>query len=438
MEPSIYLSEEGNKVRSKSPFIESKIKDEYNFASYKDANDMNQEEVIEILKEKGYLLKFINNPTEDMVVTALTSSKNAMFHVKNLTEGILNRLIEKDKIYTDSFDILHKSSFPYTLVYINNINLEYITKIVKETYSFYGIKINMLDKEFILEILKESGRGNLRMLIEQKDSFSKEDFTYFIDNLLKYKIEKRYVIKSRILTRLYDKKECQCEELCLAAIKIHWQNYQGVKIKSKEVYLECLKYNNRYTKDLLKFGVSIEEILSINGLALKYIENPTIEQIKIAIEQNGKAIEFVKDKTEELCLMAVQQDGLALRYIKSPSFDVSVKAAQNHPNAVMLLDKELRPMIREELKNQTLNFVNVDLSKSIIEEKLLVITNTVSVIRDMIKHNLNSLDHNDIINRCLTKLKNKTSLDRDTIIKIIKNQIMSINGITSIKQTMSS
>ena len=421
MEPSIYLSEKGNKARSENPFIESKIKDVHNFASYKDTSEMNQEEVIEILKEKGSLLKFINNPTENMILAALTQEEYAIYYVKEVSESIIDKLIKKDR-HVNKYD----RSFPYTLVYINNINLEYINKIIKESYSFYGIKINMLDKITILDILKETGGSNLSMFIEQKDSFSKEDFTYIIDNLLEYKIEKRLVIKSRILTRLYDKKECQCDELCIAAIKLHWQNYQGVKIKSKAVYLECLKYNNRYTKDLLKFGVSIEEILSINGLALKYIENPTTEQIIIAIKQNGKAIEFVKDKTEELCLMAVEQDGLALRYIESPSLNVSVTASKNHPKAIMLLDKSLRPEIREELKNQTFKLNDVTVTKKDVLVRLELIKKINLKIYNLYKECFEkdiSYTPLQMMDLCLKDIIKKFPISEVILKNIIRNQL---------------
>lgn len=427
MEPSIYLSEEGNESRIRIPFKKGILKDEYNFASYKDVKEMNQEEVIEILKEKGYLLKFINNPTDDMVITALNSQKHAMCYVNEVSEELLDKIIEKDRKINEGKNLTSSyASFPYTLVHIKNLNLDYIIKIVKETYSFYGIKINLLDRELILDTLKESGGSNMARFIKQKESFSKEDFEYIINNLLNHIVTKRRISSDRILRRVYKYKEYQCDELCLSVIKIDWRNYQDVKIKSKVVYLECLKYNNRYTKDLLKMGVTVEEILSINGLALKYIENPTIEQIYIAVKQNGKAIEFVKDKTEELCLLAVQQDGLAIRYIKNPSLVISVTAAQNHPNAIMLIDQSLRPEVREEIKNQTFKLNDATVTRKDILVRLEIIKSVNSKLHKLYKECFEkelSYTPLEMVDLCLKDLIKKYDVSENVLKTIIKNQL---------------
>ena len=426
MEPSIYLSEEGNKERSSSPFKEKKIKDEYNFASYKDASEMNQEEVIEILKKRGTLLKFINNPTDEMVMTAIRYNSATIYYVKNVSEDLFNKILEHDNQYTEFFDVLSKCVFPYNIIYLNNLSLEYINKVVEKTHSIYGIKVNLLDKETILNVLKEFSRRNIKHLIPQKDTFSKEDFNYLIDNLFQYKIEKRSTTKSTILKRFFNEKEYQCDEICLSAIKLDWRNYQGVKIKSKVVYLECLKYNNKYTKDLLKMGVSIEEVLSVNGLALKYIENPTIEQINIAIKQNGKAIEFVKDKTEELCLLAVQQDGLAIRYIKNPSLVISVTAAQNHPKAIMLIDQSLRPEVREEIKNQTFKLNDATVTRKDILVRLEIIKSVNSKLHKLYKECFEkelSYTPLEMVDLCLKDLIKKYDVSENVLKTIIKNQL---------------
>ena len=437
MEPSIYLSEEGNKERSTSPFKEKKIKDEYNFASYKDASEMNQEEVIEILKEKGYLLKFINNPTDEMVMTAIKYSSKTIYYVKYVSEELFNKIIEHDNQYTEFFDILTKCVFPYNIVYLNNLSLEYINKLIRNSISLYGIKINLLDKEIILDVLKKTGRRNIGYLIEQKDTFLKEDFNYLIENIVQYTIEKRRTSKDRILTRFFREKELQCEELCLIAIKIDWRNYQGVKIKSKNVYLECLKYNNRYTKDLLEMGVSIEEILSVNGLALKYIKDPTKEQINIAVKQNGKAIEFVKDKTEELCLLAVQQDGLAIRYIKNPSLVISVAAVQNHPNAIMLIDQSLRHEVREEIKNQTFKLNDTTVTRKDILVRLEIIKSVNSKLHKLYKECFEkelSYTPLEMVDLCLKDLIKKYDTSEDVLKTIIKNQLDIIAFTEEIKK----
>lgn len=426
MEPSLYLSEEGNKRRSKSPFIESKIKDVHKFASYKDASEMNQEEVIEILKENGYLLKFIKNPTLNMVIAANEKRSGPIYYVKNLTEEMLDTLLVCD----ENKEFLHQT-FPFYACFINNLSREYLNKIVTKSFFYKDFNITEVDKEVLKASIKNTP-DRFNHIIEQKDKLDAVFFQELVDLVIDTVL--LLGVKPEEILFYFNSKEDQCEELCLSALKYSWKNYNYVKVKSKKVYLECLKYNTKYAKDLLKlYNVKPEDVLSINGSALKYIVSPTDEQIKIALRQDGKAIEFVKNHTEEYCLIAVNQNGLTVRYMENPSLDVCYQAVKNNKNALVLIKNEdTRIKLRKLLKEESFNFANVDLTKGEIEEKLNVISNVVSVVKDMLNHNLTNFNHIDIINRCLKKLHNKTLLDKDTLVRIIKNQIIFITGITKV------
>ena len=54
-----------------------------------------------------------------------------------------------------------------------------------------------------------------------------------------------------------------------------------------------------------------------NGMAIKRIENQTLELALLAVKDDGYALKYVKEeyKTPEVCLIAVQNDGMALQFV---------------------------------------------------------------------------------------------------------------------------
>lgn len=343
LEKSNLLTDYGNIIRMGKPF-----KDDFILPVDIDINKMSEYEIFDIIEKEPRVLKFINNPTLDMVLLATKLSPNTIYYVKELTKEMLYGILERDKDISNSYDRI----FPNLIPYINNLSMEYLEIIMEYCGFSRYVNIAKINKEKIRDcILKNEGYYlNLIKIIDQKDKLESEFLQELIDLYIKRVINNR-LVKPKHLLRDFTKSK-QCEELCITAIDLSWENYKYCTVKSKNVYLKCLKYNSKYAKNLMEeFNTSVDEILDINGMALKYVDNPSHSQIVKALNQNGKAILYVKDQTPEYCLLAVKQNSLALRYVKNPTDEVLIESCKNKYTAFNLIeDKEKRDYIRSIIK----------------------------------------------------------------------------------------
>lgn len=85
-----------------------------------------------------------------------------------------------------------------------------------------------------------------------------------------------------------------------------------------------------------------------DGNAIQFIENPSEELIRIAIQNNPSTIQYVK-QTPELCLLAVQKNGCALWFIKHPTNEVRAAAVKQNP-IIYLSMRKTTPEIEEAAK----------------------------------------------------------------------------------------
>lgn len=316
--------------------------------SEEDENDIEN-----ILIDKGLANSIYKNPTIKMVIAAVRYNPIALYYIKNVSLEMLETIIEvivEKGVYKDT---------PSFIIYINNLTKEHIRMVTEKIFYHRYMNILEIDKD-VLRTSAQTGHKcfcHLKNLIEQKDLLEPD----FLKELMKIEVDvlssgrgyrAHYMLK-------YLDKDSQCEELCLEVLKRFPSNYKYCKVKSKEVYLVCLKYATTHAKSLMKdFGVSPEEVLSINGLALNLIDNPTHEQIVIALKQNGRALQFVKNANAEYSLLAVNQTGLALRYIKNPTDEIMIAAARETEKALLLIeDKSKRAEIRASVREKKFCYV---------------------------------------------------------------------------------
>ena len=74
------------------------------------------------------------------------------------------------------------------------------------------------------------------------------------------------------------------------------------------------------------------------GLAIRYVQNPSDALQMIAVKQNGKAIRFIKNPSEEAQIAAVKQDGRTIEYIKNPSEAVKMAAVQENGYVIQYIN----------------------------------------------------------------------------------------------------
>ena len=425
LEPSIYLSEEGNRLREHSPFKDGLV-DEYNFSSLTDISAEGEDVIVRILKEKGWLIQFIKNPTFNMVMAAVEYNPFTLYYVKNVSLEMLEciiKVVKEDYIYGD---------MPKFVVYINNLSKEHIKMVTEKIFYHQYMNILEIDKEVLRDSVRTGHKGfsHLRSLIKQKDLLDPD----FFKELMKIEVDVLSTGRRRgtiHMLKYYDK-DSQCEELCLEVLKKFPSNHKYCKVKSKEVYLVCLKYAVTHAKSLMKdFEVSPDEVLAINGLALNLIDNPTHEQIVIALKQNGKAIQFVKNVNTEYSLLAVNQTGLALKYIKNPTDEIMIAAARETEKSLLLIeDKSKRAEIRAIVRERSFVMSNkLDKVLKDFNNNKLIINLVLSTIEEMVSvaiKNKSDVTDRDIIKACLDKRIGNGTLSKEELVNLIKNQINSV------------
>lgn len=403
MNSSPYLSDEGNKYRVNAMSI--KTKDRFKILK----NNYTNEEILEFLKIDGYSIKFVSNPTDEMLETAYNTNKFSIMYMKRQTTYIINDVITNE---------------PHCLIYLQDITMD----IIKEMIEIFGISnyinINVIDKDIILKKVP-AYHSLMAKIIKQKNSLDNKYFLEILEAYLKpYKTMKKFTWESdRILS--YFKKDLQCDELALAAIKINWENYKHYKGSSPEVLKECLKYNpNRFEK-LASFNLSNSDILKINGLALEHIKDPTHEEILIALHSNSRAIKFVKNQTDEYCKIAVLDNGLTIRNITNQTEEICLMAVLQNETAITLIkDQNLRSIVREKHKQIKNKGMVVETQVKEVTDRLNLITQINKKINLFIKHiGSNTYTLNDIVIYIKDKVNKKHPFDIMTLECIIISQI---------------
>ena len=105
------------------------------------------------------------------------------------------------------------------------------------------------------------------------------------------------------------------------------------------------------------------ELIKVNGLFLRYVEDQKEELCLTAVKQNPLALQFVKEQTEKICLEAVKRNPYTLEYIKNQTEQICLEAVKK--DGMLLKDVERQtykicieavkqaPYALEFVKNQT-------------------------------------------------------------------------------------
>lgn len=148
-----------------------------------------------------------------------------------------------------------------------------------------------------------------------------------------------YTIGLNIDTNKFNHSECGSGGLYFTTKKhIHEFLIYGDYIADIEIPkgAQCYKFKNKYKAEavIIKSIIPIAEhellqdsavrkrvLKSLDGL--KYLKNPTEEEIALAISLNGLNLQYAPKQTFELALQAIRQNPFAIRYV---SLDEGVNA----------------------------------------------------------------------------------------------------------------
>ena len=92
-----------------------------------------------------------------------------------------------------------------------------------------------------------------------------------------------------------------------------------------------------------------KKIVQQNGLAIRFVKEPSEEECRLAVQENGCAIQYIKEPSEEVGRLAVQENGCAIQYIKEPSEEVRRLAVQRNGCAITYIKEPFYSQLKIEL-----------------------------------------------------------------------------------------
>lgn len=155
----------------------------------------------------------------------------------------------------------------------------------------------------------------------------------------------------------------QTDVVCKIAIERSWEAIQYVKNQTLELCLLALKGSVKafelfeeefrtptciaeYAKvrpELLDFTVDVLKTVSENGMLLEYVKGYASDEIKIAaVKQNGLALKFVENPTEFMCSLAIEQNWESIQYCKNPTKEMQLLAVKQSWEALKFIEKQIR------------------------------------------------------------------------------------------------
>lgn len=132
-----------------------------------------------------------------------------------------------------------------------------------------------------------------------------------------------------------------------------------------------LYHDSRYQYDLVSAnGLSIKYIttphyevkkkaLLNTPEAIQFIQNPSLELQRIAVSRDGLCLRFIDSPSEEICNKALSQNGEAVRYIKHPSLDMCKRAIRNDPSVIRLIQNPPELLQISVVKNHPWEIQNI-------------------------------------------------------------------------------
>ena len=124
--------------------------------------------------------------------------------------------------------------------------------------------------------------------------------------------------------------------LCIQYIKNPTEAMKLTAVRSNGM---SLRFIENPTEEMCTIAILSE------AQSFRYVKNPTREQQLLAIQRNGCCIRFIKDPDNELLLIAARSNGMSLKYIKNPSKELQKIALHNNGNAIEFIedpDEELQ------------------------------------------------------------------------------------------------
>jgi Fe2+ or Zn2+ uptake regulation protein len=198
------------------------------------------------VKQNGYAIQYINNPTEEVQKIAVQHYGNAIQYINNPTEEVQRLAVQQNG---------------YAIYYIENPTEEVQRLAVQQNGT-------------AIEYIKNPSEEIQKIAVQQNGR------------------EIRYI-------------KNPSEEIQKIAVQQNGREIRYIKNPSEKVRRLAVKENGsaiRYIKDPSETVKRLA--VQQTGFAIQYIKNPSEVVQKIAVQQNGYAIKYIKDPSEEVKRLA--------------------------------------------------------------------------------------------------------------------------------------
>jgi len=303
-------------------------------------NNPNEEVKLEVVKQNGNAIYYIENPSEqlqlaavnqygdaidfiikrgitpseDVKLAAVKRNGNAIQYIKNPSEQVQLAAVNK---YGDAIDFIIKRGItPSERVKLLAVkrNGKVIRFIDNPSEQVQLLAVNQYG-DTIRYINNPSEDVKLAAVNKYGDAIQ------YINNPSE-QVQLLAVKQDGYAIRFIDNPS---EQVQLAAVNKNGDAIDYIKNPSERVKLAAVKRNGN-TIQFMDNPSEQVQLLAVkqNGEAIVYINNPS-EQVQLAaVNKYGYAIEYIKNPSEQVQLAAVKQNDYAIRYIKNPSERVKV------------------------------------------------------------------------------------------------------------------
>ena len=296
-------------VTDKSRFIE--IPDNKNGVVYVLKSDIN--DLTEYVERYPHAIKYIDNPSEQMVIRAVKRDPTVYFHLKVLTPAIVEAVVNRSASIFEHIPV----QFQTELLSITAIkkNIKMFAYVHKKTY------------DACKEALK------IDPLLLKCINLSTDEFSH----LTKDEYNELVVIavsKNGLALEFVDD---QSEELCKIAVRQNGLALRFVKNKTQDICSLAVSENSlalEFVDPEMQTHSMCFNAVSKTPTALKFVDNQTEDICMEALRRKPFTLEFVKNQTEKLVLYAVKINGMALRHSKIFTEKVCSAARKNKAGSV--------------------------------------------------------------------------------------------------------
>lgn len=256
-----------------------------------------------VVSEYPLFIQYIYEPAIWLIKLAVNKDPNVLQVLPKIPDEIYEYLLQKNGLILEHIRAANQTENLIKIAITQNIN----------AYKYAHIK-NLEFDRYILSI--DSRRVDLISELHPE----------LIEPIIKY--------NPRFITRFFNTPEIITEEIKRIAIKEEPEIFKLIKNPNFELCKYAVTINYELFEYIPFNQELLDYLLTINGLALKYVLKKDLRTIKLAVENNVLALKFIDNPRQFLIDYAFGVDGIAIQFIKNPTNEQYLSAVKRNGYAI--------------------------------------------------------------------------------------------------------